>query len=265
MKRLTFFIIGIVAISIAASSCKKEKLDFSADKEIIEDYSFAEQAFNDINAQADEGSLNALSRYQALCASVSLDTSVNPRKITIDFGPTNCLCKDLRYRRGKVIATFTGKYMDSGTIITITPSDYFVNDHKITGTRTVSNNGTNAQGFLSFSISENGVITKPSGDSFTWSSNRTRQWVAGKGTLIWTDDEYLISGNANGTTSSGTSWTANITKPLRIKGNCRYVTEGTLVYKPGNQDDRTIDYGDGSCSAEGTFKVKSFSGTFVKR
>ena len=30
------------------------------------------------------------------------------RTLTIDFGSTNCLCPDGRYRRGKIVVVFTG-------------------------------------------------------------------------------------------------------------------------------------------------------------
>src|SRR5262245_8939329 len=53
------------------------------------------------------------------CTTVTVDTVASPHVITIDFGATNCMCLDTRKRRGKIIATYTGRYRDAGMVVNI--------------------------------------------------------------------------------------------------------------------------------------------------
>jgi hypothetical protein len=74
-----------------------------------------------------------------------------------------------------------------GTVITITPQNYFVNGYQLNGSKTVTNLGENGNGDLHYSISVDGSITAP-GNAWTsqWESDRIRTWVEGQST-----HEYL--------------------------------------------------------------------------
>ncbi len=50
------------------------------------------------------------------CATIEFDIESNPKKVTIDFGETNCLCEDNRYRKGKIIVEYTGNYYEEGSV-----------------------------------------------------------------------------------------------------------------------------------------------------
>jgi hypothetical protein len=90
----------------------------------------------------------------------------------------------------------------------------------------------------------------------TWTSSRNREWIAGSATQFnWLDDEYSITGSASGTNFEGTSFTVNITSPLIVKLDCRWITKGTFDLTPTGKLTRTFDYGNGSCDANATVTI----------
>ncbi|MCD4735955.1 MAG: hypothetical protein K8R53_07925, partial [Bacteroidales bacterium] len=168
--------------------------------------------------------------------------------LTIDFGEDNCLCGDGRYRRGKILVSFTGRYREQGTILTHTFDEYYVNDNQVLGTRIVSNMGENNTGNIYFTVEVDGQIIKANGSgTITWTSLREREWIEGFETLTWWDDVYLITGNAQGTSASGYSFTMEITIELRKEIGCRYFVSGTYELTPEGKPVRVVDYGNGEC------------------
>jgi hypothetical protein len=185
---------------------------------------------------------------------ITIDTLLTTKSVTIDWGPSNCDCNDGKQRRGKIISTFTGKYRDSGTVITHTPVEYYVNNNKIEGTKTVTNMGKNSFGQPFYNITVNGTVTMIDGEVFTYNSNRVRTWTSGYTSLLnFLDDEYDITGSADASSTNGNSYVALITSPLHIKVGCAFIVSGTLEFTPSGKALRTIDYGSGSC--DNTFTV----------
>lgn len=210
-------------------------------------------AFDDVSGISDEAADGSLSSYRlssnqrvmTSCATVSVDTVAVPHRITIDFGPSNCLGQDGNYRRGKIFVDFMGHYRDSGSVHTISFDQYFVNDNQILGTKTVTNNGHNVNGHLSFTVVVNGSVvwsTGFGGGTSTVSSTRTRVWTQGENTMAWNDDVYRISGNSSGTSRNGTSYTMQIITPLKKEIGFRHFTEGVVHFTPGNHATREIDF-----------------------
>jgi hypothetical protein len=252
------------------ASCRKDSLD--ADIEAAENNAISESTFNDITTLVDQsvssgnvllgvnGGSSATGDLAGLgsdCATVTLDTVSSTRSVTIDFGTTNCLCKDGRNRRGKIIATYTGRYRSSGTVITISFGNYFVNDNQVKGTKKITNNGTNNAGHLVYSVEVIGQIIKANnGGTISWNSTRQREWTAGENTpLILTDDTYSITGSASGTNASGLSYTINIIQPLVRTMSCRWFESGQLEVTPEGKATRTLDYGNSGCDANATVTI----------
>lgn len=193
---------------------------------------------------------------------ITIDTLSTTRSVTVDWGNTNCDCYDGKQRRGKIITTFTGKYRDVGTVITHTPENYYVNDNKIEGSRSVTNMGLNAENKPYFNVSVNGLVTMSTGEVFTYTSTRTRTRVGGFATVLnFLDDEYEISGTASASSSNGNGYEAEITEPLLIKVGCGYISKGILEFTPTGKLKRTINYGDGTCDA--TFTVTIAGQTYT--
>ena len=99
-------------------------------------------------------------------------------------------------------------------------------------------------------------ISNPNGKTMIWQSQRTRTWIAGENTTFNTDsingvkdDIYSVTGSGSGKSFNGTTFSANITEPLIISLQCRFITKGKAELSPGEQAIRYIDYGDGTCDA----------------
>lgn len=262
-------------------SCEKdEKVDNQTTSS--QDNSIAQNLFKDIKkvveeAVDDEGAsdTNKKAGYSfGNCATVSIlpawtDTATWPKVMTIDFGTTNCTDSYGINRRGKLIVTLTDRYRNEGSVLTVQPQSYYVNDYLIEGTKTLTNNGRNSSNNLNFTVQvSNGKITYPNGNISTWQSTRNNEWVAGESTTLFTDgfagicdDEYLITGSANGVNTNGLSYSVNITSALKAKVCCRWIVSGRVNIVPSGLLTRTVDFGSGSCDALVTLTIDGNSFT----
>lgn len=252
----------VVFTFVFISSCVRER---DTDTEITSDHSLGEFVYNDAASIADDASTQVtggtLSNYKttSACATVTHDVGSTPKKITIDFGSTNCMCSDGRYRRGKIICEYVGSYRDSNSTHTISFDNYYVNDNKILGTKKVTNMGHNALNQLYYNVEVNGTIEKASsGGTITFISNRVRTWVAGESTLVWSDDIYEITGSGSGKNANGINYTMNIVEPLvkEVYG-CPYITKGKIEIQPQGKALRKLDFGSGTCDNDATVTINS--------
>jgi hypothetical protein len=279
MRNIIIAVVLLLNGIIIFYACKKEKTqELEFDLQTSQDNSLAESVFNDANNIASQAVENGtLSTYKlgtpqntflSSCANVTVtpDSGGSGGTVVVDFGPVNCrcqgvLCSDFRYRRGIIEITYTGPYRSPGTIITTTFNNYFVgfdttNMYQVTGTKTVTNLGMNAANHLNYSISVNGQLINSGGSTMSWNSTRNREWITGENTANdWRDDEYVITGSANGTNFEGNSFTANITSGLLIALNCPYIKQGVFELTPAGKATRIFDYGNGTCDANASVTV----------
>jgi hypothetical protein len=193
---------------------------------------------------------------------ITIDTTSSPKSVTVDYGSSNCTCNDGKTRRGKIVTTFTGQYIAPGTIITHTPIDYYVNDVKFEGTKTVQNMGLNSNGQPYFNVQIDGTATLESGEVVDYISTRVRTWTTGFNTLLNRfDDEYDITGTSEATYSSGEGYSGNTTSPIHIKVGCGFPVSGTLNITPTGKPVRQINYGDGTCDYSFTVTVSGYTFT----
>lgn len=265
-KMITYFMVA-ATVGILFTSCRRDKDEmFDKDTTGASDNALAEGTFKDVKNIADEASGGSLSSYfpnnvsteravLSTCATITHDTLSSPRTLTIDFGTTNCLCNDGRYRRGVINVSYNGQYRDSASVHTITFTDYFVNDNQVLGTKTVTNLGHNSSGNLNYSVVVNGTIIKAGGGTITWTSTRNREWITGESTPTWFDDIYHITGSASGTSAAGNSFTAVITAPLRVEVGCHHLTAGKLTLTPSGKPTRFVDFGTGACDNQATVTI----------
>ncbi len=252
---------------VVAVSCKKSQdEDF---EETFQDDSVSEFAFNDalkvVESSLADSSLTKNASFSGpnfgSCAVVTINPPAGdpsfPKTIEVNFGSTGCKDAYGIHRKGKIIATITDKYRNVGSVTTLTTQNYYVEDRKVEGTKTVTNLGRNAKGNLHYSVEiTNGKITDPSGEFRTFESSRIREWVAGESTKFDPfDDVYLITGTAEGVTRKGRNYTMTIIIPLRVQLNCRWITQGTLEVQPEDLKTRTVDFGTGSCDNDAVVSV----------
>jgi hypothetical protein len=278
-KKITIFIAAsVISSALLFSSCKKDAKAGNNDTDIesAQDNALAEANYNDVTTITDQAALGGSVNVRvagdvpanredgslgSACATVSIDTVTVPHVITVDFGTVNCLCNDGRNRRGKIIGTYTGRYRDAGTVITISFSNYFVNENQVMGTKKITNQGLNIAGNPVYTIDVNGQIVKANnGGTITWVSNRQREWVAGSATpLNLLDDTYSITGTASGTTVKGGAYSITISKPLVRKMSCHWFESGVLSLAAQGQPTLTLDYGTTGCDANATVTVLGYS------
>jgi hypothetical protein len=278
MKTLKLNYILLIALlafmSVTAPSCKKEDVTETVDTEIAtandseESESVSDEVGNIADAaykgksivgrsSANVSQLDALSN----CAVITNDTISNPHLLTIDFGATNCMCNDGKNRRGQILVSYTGSYFAQGSVKTTTFNNYFRNDNKVEGTRTVTNLGLNSDGNLTWSVSAvNMKVTRTNGNIHTWNSERTRTMTAGQNTSVWTDDQYSITGTGNGVNANGVSYTANITTPLHRSLSCHWIDSGVIAFTKSNGATRTINFGTGSCDDQAVVTITKANG-----
>jgi len=226
---------------------------------------------NDIDALSrvfsDQPESYANNRLSSTCFSVSLANSDADQSdtITIDFGD-GCYYYG-RYRKGKMVITYTGRYREANSVIETTFEDYYADGVKVDGTRTTTNNGT-SDGKMSFSISvTDGVFTFADNTTKTWTSSRTRI-IDLNGTEDFADDIISVYGTASSVNRYGIKRDHLIEEesPLVYNTNCR--VEGgvgrkylwmpvsgkkeTTIYRTTMEVIRVFDYGDGTCDRKFT-------------
>lgn len=266
----TKYLMVAATVGILLNGCKKKEDEpQDNDTSTASDNALAESAFNDATSISDQAAAGNLTSFLSTnnnggdersimsgCAVITHDTMSSPRVLTIDFGSTNCLCNDGRYRRGAIHVSYNGHYRDSLSTHSITFTNYYVNDNQVLGTKTVTNNGHNNSGHLTYSITVNGTIIKANnGGTISYASTRTREWIAGEYTMMWSDDVYLITGTASGSNSNGHSFTATITSALKVKLNCHYIVSGKMDLTPSGLPTRSIDWGNGGCDNNATVTI----------
>ena len=262
MKTLKFSSIAFLSLFIASiiTSCdKKEDSDLVTISQ-AEEASFADNVYESITNDVDNviiGESSSLLKNGGLgdgCAVVTIeypDSTRFPRIITIDFGEEGCTIVNNNStitKKGKIIIEVSAPFFESGATRTTTFENLYINDNKIEGTRTATNEGRNDDGFLYFSISlENGKITTDEGVEISREYERTRIWIAGEETprYHW-DDEFMLSGTGSGVSSDGYSYTRTTTEPIYIARNCPWFKSGVVETVVG-EDTIVIDFGDGTC------------------
>jgi hypothetical protein len=268
IKNTIFGIFATLALPLLITSCNK-KDDIDSDTNTAKSESSVEQYYTEINDISDQVSRTGntsgfkVTEDQATllssCSVITFDTSSlvsvsNPDTTIIDFG-TGCIGNDGKSRSGKIIISSTGRYFDQGTVVTITPQNYFVNGNGVSGSRVVTNTGNNSSGQPTFTVQVNGTVTLAnSGGTITWSASRIRTWIVGYDTpLMFADDEISVTGSSNGTNVNGENWTCLINTPLVHKRSCREIVSGSKTVTPSSRPVRLINYGNGEC--DDTFEV----------
>ena len=238
----------VFAMSVFALGCKKASTTTTEDTSYASDHATTEKSFSDVESVADEASTKSGSMaYRTTattsspCANVTRTVSGGDSVLTIDFGSSDCLCNDGTYRRGQIIVTYSGHYVDSASTHAITFNNFFENDNQITGTKTVTNMGHNSAGQLYFDVTINGsVILANSAGTISASWTRVRTWIT-----QGTPNVYEITGSGTLTRANGTNVTVTIpaATPLVVASNCRWIESGTVDYLLPSGLTRTMNFG----------------------
>ena len=264
MKTKIFLIIGALAIFTFASCDKESDIDQTS-IDLASDDAVSDAIFDDVFSSVDnadimlddymKGEFSKSTVLSDSCPLVIIDhpeDAIWPKTITIDFGT---LCTGLyeNTRSGKIITVVSGPRLREGSTKTVTFDNYHINGIKVEGTKVIENLGYNDNQNMVFSATlTGGKLTMPNGKTIERSVSHERECIAGLLTRnIW-DDEYFITGTANGVTIKGVSFTNTITSALHWTRACRFIVSGVVKIEREGLDDVELNYGDGECDAYAT-------------
>lgn len=270
-RKLVLAMLLISGLSFIFIGCEKEPEvepeSPTTDTEVnaAKDDALADKLFSELTDITDEAMRNGDKSYKNVvldtifmgpCVVVTIDTLAFPFTISINFGTTNCLCNDGKWRRGIINVVHDGPYWATGTTITTTLDNYFVNDHQVIGSKTLTNQGLNTSGNPTWTVHVDGSIVKPDGGIILWSGDRMREWAEGHDTpFLWWDDTYVLTGTHNVVASNGATLDATITEGLHFSLNCYWVKKGVLELQHSLLPLVTVDYGPGTCDDDATVTI----------
>ncbi len=194
--------------------------------------------------------------------------------ITIDFG-AGVTGSDGRTRKGKILVDYSGQYHTSNSRQVITFSNYYVNEHKIEGKKTLLTatdlSGSSYPIFVTLIQVEGGKITWKDGKITEWSGERTRRYDYKNTLLDLNDDVLTITGTITGKSRDGVGFTATTTSPLVLSISCAISQkswlplQGMLEVTPQAGSKRTVNYGSGNCDRTFTVSVNNKSWDITAR
>lgn len=265
MKKLKIILaistIGITMLTL--NSCKKEtdknveEIDSTAYTNYLQASSmFALQDVEEITMEDDNlKSTNLLS-----CLNITIIRNENgqywPLNKVLDYGTENCEDFLGNQRRGIINISISDWWRNEGSVRQITFDDYYFNDNRLEGTKTITNTGLNTDGNLTFSKRvENASITNLDGTSIKWDCVRNSELIEGGNTFIFADDVWSVTGSGTGINEAGQAFTVTITSALIYNNGCYFPVSGIveIVTEGGNTE--IINYGNGECDNQATLTV----------
>lgn len=277
MKKIILITASIILVIVSVfTACKKEtEEDLETAYSVQQNISETDQVYDRLNSDCDEiikeieaNKFQNMGKTLDTCIHVFVshqDTTTWPKVITVSF-TGNCPTVNGNILQGQIIITQTNWMRVSGSIRTITFNNFYINNYKIEGTKTITNNGL-TNGHSSFSVViANGKVITPAGETIiTRAAQRTRTWVEGESTLYLLDDVYEITGTTNGTTRNGYEFTSTILQPLVVALNCRWIKQGTISTVITNGPVVVINFGTGTCDSSATITINGNTRTITLR
>jgi hypothetical protein len=250
-KIIGFFSFSALVAALFFTSCRKEKLQEVLDNlATSQDMSVAQTLLE--NEEDDIIGDEMGFRGGCVVKTFANAQGVYPQVVTLDFG-AGCDNGNGHIRKGKLVINLTADPKTTGAIVTVNPTDFFVDDIRVEGTRTWTNLGKDAAGNRSWKrVVTNGKLTFPNGKTGTFESTETVKQTAGAATAQnKSDDVYEITGSRSGINRNGKTYSATVTKALVKKRDCEFIVSGTLEITKESTS-RSLDYGNGDCDNQGT-------------
>lgn len=249
MKSVAIRFIPLLALIISVISCKKDTItDFYTSSEDMTTHQSFDLIIDD---DADE-SLVFFTGESTIsdrgCGTITYKNTKGtfPNVITIDYG-ASCIDLNGREKKGKIIINISDDLRNQGAVRTITTDNFYIDGVKIEGTRTLTNTGLDINGYRCFTrFVDNQKLTFSDGRTATWSSNTKLCQTKGVSTKERLDDEFSITGTANGVNRNGKTFSSEITESLIKRTICPWFVDGICKISDA-VNTVSVDYGDGTC------------------
>jgi len=268
---------------ISIVSCKKkEKAD--DETQSVVDNAICEQEFMQVQPTANSRAINTtgtgatvklagtysfspcdtLTKISGDTAFVTNTTTHVDPTYEYNFGSCPNINGDNVARSGKYRIRFTGPIKKAGSKMIIKLLNYVINgsvtyscDSMIVTNLSTAFSSTvpgSIPNSYSFRVQViNGVCTSTAGWTIKYSSDKTISTTT-NGTHLPFDDVVTVNGTSSGTNRDGRTFTVNVNNIVK-KGNCKWISSGTMELTPDGYKARTVDYGNGTCDDDATYTV----------
>jgi hypothetical protein len=193
-------------------------------------------------------------------ASITIDTSSNPRTLTITYDGTNCWGN--RTRTGTVVVSIAAgtHWMDKGAVVTVNVQNLKIT--RIRDSKTIIINGmrtlTNVSGGSLKNLASLGTITHTITDTMqiTFADNLTRSWQSAKQRVFTYNNGVVLTitgTHSDGTNSGIAEWGVNrfgiafttiVAQPVVIRQDCDFrIVSGQLQILRSDNLTSTITFG----------------------
>lgn len=265
MKNVRFQVLsGLLAVTLTLVSCSKDEEVKTTDLDqklmiASTEIDFTNEVdFNSgIEVASDNGSYSTSKNSSSsltTCATVTVNNTtpgVFPKVFTVNFG-SGCINNGI-HRSGILTITLSDYLMNTGSVMTIERTNYYVNGRHVEGTVTYTNQTSNPETPQWTRTVANGQITNLKGEVYTHNGTRTVKQMEGVGTLTLGDNVYhIISGTHTVNRPNGTSLTVTVFETLIKKYACNYISQGKLDLE-GTYLDGMLDYGNNTCDNQATY------------
>jgi len=252
---VSFFVLSILLLN----ACKKDKTISDSMTQTVEDDAVTEKlyddAFNFAERFGNVSNTKSIDGDSSTCMTITVSGATYPRTVTLDFG-TGCEGDNGITRKGKIIIVTSDTFRIKGATRKVSFDNYYVNDYKIEGTKTVTNTGLNSDNKPTRTVVlAGGKVTTPDGKTIERNFSKTRTWTIGFLTPYnLSDDVWEITGTTTGKNINGVDFTATIKTPLVYATTCKYIKSGILEIITESKT-MSIDYGNGDCDDIATLTV----------
>lgn len=186
------------------------------------------------------------------CLTVTIHENENgefwPRNWTLDYGTENCECFVGNTKRGKIHVSLSDWWRNENSLREITFEDFYMNDNKMEGIKTILNTGLNESGNLTFTKKiTDAKLTYPDESSISWNCEKYSEQIEGGATLLFADDVWAVTGSGSGVNLDRKPFTMEITAALIYNNGCFYPASGIVEIATEGEELKIIDYGNGEC------------------
>ena len=185
------------------------------------------------------------------CVTITVVAQQGYRQVTLDFGTDGCVVNG-HILKGQIIFDYTRDPEAQQISINYNLVDFYFDNKNLIGSRSILKELSNENGNPQFTHNLEITVIWPNGAQASREGTKSREWVEGFGSGIFSDNVFEITGNWTATFVNGNAHTNEVLVPLRREVICAYFVSGSLNIQRTNFGG-VFDYGDGDCDNQATF------------
>ena len=251
----------IIVVFLIHSCTEKDVINspLLTSTQACQDHLTAEEIFNDIILIIQKGLTDNSNNKSCPNFYLINNNTFDIDTLIINFGNSSpgCLYNG-KIRSGEIIVFYTGKYLDSLSVITTNFENYYTNNILVQGEVIITNQGKNINNKTFFNVEISSTLSSEIG-TIDWTSNIVRVWERGQNTINTSDDQFNITGSSSGNSVNGNDFQTIILDSQKIDLGCIpycVIKSGTTKVRPSQYPERIIEYGDSLCDCNVNVKIE---------